>query len=293
MTENVILVTGATGNVGRQVVSQLSGTGAAVRALTRDPDIAALPSDVEVVRGDFSAPETLDAATEGVEAVFLVWPFITADRAPAVVDAIARHASRIVYLSSMGMPDERGRKTEPISFHAQLEELIQKSGREWTFLRPGGFATNTLMWAPQIRAGDVVRWPYGAASRSLIHEADIAAVAVHALTGAGSAGTGDSGHSGGETYLLTGPELLTRAEQVRTIGEVIGRPLRWEELSRDDAREQLLAAWGESPFIDSALDAWAAFVTEPEVVTSTVEGVTGRPARTLREWAADHAADFR
>jgi uncharacterized protein YbjT (DUF2867 family) len=128
-----------------------------------------------------------------------------------------------------------------------------------------------------------VRWPYGAAARSLIHERDIAAVAVRALT--------EDGHAGAQ-YVLTGPQVLTQVEQVRTIGEVIGRPLRWEEISREAARQQLLAAWGDSSFVDRALAAWAEMVTEPEPVTPTVEEITGAPARTFREWAIDHADAF-
>jgi len=283
--QGLILVIGATGNVGRQVVSQLLGAGADVRALVRNPDAADLPDGVGVVRGDLSEPGTLGPCLDGVGALFLVWPFLTAEAAPAVLDAVRKHARRIVYLSSAGVRDDLEQQSDPINqFHADIERLIEQSGLEWTFLRPSGFATNTLMWAPRIRADGVVRWPYGAAARSLIHEQDIAAVAVRALTG--------DGH-GGAKYLLTGPQTLTQVEQVHTIGEAIGRPLRWEEISPEAARQQLLTAWGDLSFVDGALDAWARFVTEPELVAPTVEDVTGAPARTFREWATDHAGDFR
>ncbi|HEY1818927.1 MAG TPA: nuclear transport factor 2 family protein, partial [Trebonia sp.] len=159
-----------------------------------------------------------------------------------------------------------------------------ESGAQWTFLRPTGFAANTLMWADQIRDQGVVRWPYGAAARSLIHERDIAAVAVRALT--------EGGHVG-QRYLLTGPEALTQAEQVRVIGEAAGRPVRWQELAPGEARAQLLAAWGDPGFVDSALTTWADLVTQPEPVTRTVAEITGAPARTFREWAGDHASEFR
>jgi len=286
MTEqSKILVTGATGHVGRHVVSQLLGTGAPVRALVRNPDAAGLPGGVEVVRGDLSAPDALDACLDGVETVFLVWPFMTAEAAPAVLDAVTKHTRRIVYLSSMGVRDDRAQQAGPINaFHADIERLIKRSGLEWTFLRPSGFATNTLLWASRIRADGVVRWPYGAAARSLIHERDIAAVAVRALTGDGHAGA---------TYLLTGPQSLTQIAQVDAIGEAIGRPLRFEEISPEAARQELLAAMGDPAFVDGALNAWAGFVTEPEPVTSTVHEVTGAPTRTFRDWASDHAGDFR
>ena len=146
----MILVTGATGNVGGLVVSGLLSTGAAVRAMTRNPDSAELPEDVGFVGGDLSAPGTLKTCLDGVEAVFLVWPFLTAEAAPAVLDMVEKYARRIVYLSSMSVRDDVEEQSDPISaFHADIERLIEKSGLEWTFLRPSGFATNTLGWAEQ------------------------------------------------------------------------------------------------------------------------------------------------
>ncbi|MGH8933549.1 MAG: SDR family oxidoreductase [Egibacteraceae bacterium] len=280
MTEQrLILVTGATGKVGRHVVGGLLGAGWEVRALSRDPASADLPDGVEVVRGDLFEPGSVAAALGGVGSVFLLWPAFTADGAAPVVRAIAKRARRVVYLSAFGTGDgERA-----MGVWGDVEQLIEQSGLDWTFLRAGGFAANTLMWADQIREG-VVRWPYGDARRSLIHEADIAAVAVRALT--------EDGHVGGK-YPLTGPEAVSQADQVRIIGEAIGRPIRWEELSREQAREQLLAAWGDASFVDYALDSWATLVTTPEPVTTTVQDVTGRPARTFGQWATDHAGDFR
>ena len=144
----VILVTGATGNVDRHVVTQLLRTGAVVRALARDPASAGLPSGVDVVRGDLSAPGTLDACLNGVDAVFLLWPGLTAALAPAVLDATRKHARRLVFLSSLGIRDDRERQPDPINaLHADSEHVIARSGLEWTFLRPGGFATNTLWWS--------------------------------------------------------------------------------------------------------------------------------------------------
>jgi uncharacterized protein YbjT (DUF2867 family) len=297
--QRLILVTGATGHVGRQVVSQLLHTSATVRALARNPDQTSLPSGVEVVRGNLSDPDTLNASLIGVEAVFLMWPFPTAKAAPAVLDVVSKHARRIVYLSSMSVRDDLERQSDPISaFHADIEHLIEQSELEWTILRPSGFATNTLLWAPQIRADGVVRWPYGAAVRSLIHERDIAAVAVRALT--------EDGHVGAK-YVLTGPQSLTQVEQVHIIGEVISRPLRYDEIEPVAARQQLLTSWGlpslvarllpantlPRRMVDGALDSWAKMVTEPERVSPTMEEVTGVSARTFREWAIDHASDFR
>jgi uncharacterized protein YbjT (DUF2867 family) len=279
------LVIGATGNVGRQVVEELTSAGTAVRALARTPESAGLPASAEVVRGDLTNPAGLDACLAGVDAVFLVWPFLTSEAAPPVLEAIGRHARRVVYLSSMSVRDDLDVQAEAISgFHAEMERLIDRSGLEWTFLRAGGFASNTLEWAPGIRAEGVVRWPYAAAARSLIHERDIAAVAARALTG--------DGHRGAR-YALTGPEAVTQAEQVRLIGEAIGRPLRFEEISREEAHGLLVAKGWPAALADGALAAWAALTHEPEPVTSAVEEITGTPARTFAEWALDHAGDFR
>lgn len=286
----MILVTGATGKTGGQAVSQLLDAGVAVRALTRDPASAALPEGAEVVRGDLADPATLDDALEGVESVFLVWPTLSADHAaPATIKAIAGHARRIVYVSARGVPDPapgapEGDPGSILGSHALVERLIERSGMEWTFLRPGGFAANTLMWASQIRDTGTVRWIHGAASRALIHERDIASVGVSALTGTGHAGA---------RYVLSGPEPLTQIEQVTAIGEAIGRPVRWEELSPETALRGLLDQGWPPAAAKGMIDAHGQMVAFPESATSTVEELTGRPATPFRQWAADHADDFR
>ncbi|MDH5833300.1 SDR family oxidoreductase [Luteimonas kalidii] len=276
-----ILVTGATGKVGRHLVDELLTAGVAVRALVRDPGKAGLPEGVELVRGDLAEPDTLEPALQGMDGIFLLWPFFGSAGAPRVVEAIARHVRHVVYLSSMGVRDDLG--PEQNGVWGELEHLIVQSGLEWTFLRAGGFAANALEWAAQIRGTGVLRRPYGGAVRSSIHEADIAAVAARVLT--------EPGHTGAK-YVLTGPEQLTFADQVRIIGEAIGRPVRWEEIPADVARQQLLAEWGDPDFVDGALAYWAGLAERPEPVTRTVERLTGRPARTFREWATDHAEAF-
>jgi uncharacterized protein YbjT (DUF2867 family) len=278
----MILVIGATGTVGRQVVSQLRAQGELVRGVTRDPSTARLPDGVDVVMADFGDATSLEPILHDVQAVFLVWPFtspdLTAQLAPQVVEALTAQPRHIVYLSAEAAADRPG------SFWAIVEQTIVQSGASWTFLRSTGFAKNTLMWAPQIRSGDVVRWPYGQAARSLIHEDDIAAVAVKALT--------EDGHDQA-TYVLSGPTARTQAGQVEVIGDVLHRPLRWKELPVDEARIQLTEAFGNAAFADSALATWASFVDHPEQVASTVEEITGHPARSFHQWVVDHADDFR
>jgi uncharacterized protein YbjT (DUF2867 family) len=278
-----VLVTGATGTIGRQVVQQLVSHGVAVRALSRNPEVAALPSEVEVVRGDLTVPAELDGALQDVEAVFLVWT-APADTAAEAIRSIASHTGRVVYLTAPHRtPHPFFQQPNPAAaLHAANEALIESSGLRWTFVRPGMFAANTLWWwAPQIRAGDVVRWPYADAATAPIDERDVAAVAVRSLL--------DARHEGGD-YVITGPESLTQGQQVAAIGEAIGRSLRFEELSPEEARGGLK---GPPAAVNMLLNAWAAAVGIPAFVTSTVAQITGRPARPFRTWAADHAAAFR
>jgi uncharacterized protein YbjT (DUF2867 family) len=262
-----ILVTGATGKVGRQAVTQLHALGQPVRALVRRP--TGLPGEV---LGNLTDVDSVKAALDGVDKVFLVWPFFDADGLAPVLEAIGdRH---IVYLSSAG----------ETPWATAAEALIEQHNPQWTFIRPGGFAGNALEFAAEIKAGDVVRAPFGKMARPLIHEHDMAAVGVRALT--------EAGHIG-RKYELTGPSLVTQLEQVQIISEVIGRPLRFEELSPEQAKADMEAAGWPQPLTDSAIEAWAAMLETPETITSTVEEVTGKPAKTFREWAEDHAADFR
>jgi uncharacterized protein YbjT (DUF2867 family) len=283
---NRILVIGGTGNIGRKVVTQLTAAGAGVRAMVRNPDTAGLPPQVEVRRGDLTVPDTLDESLHGIEVVFLVWTASHAAAAPAL-GRITSHARRVVYLSAplkTPHPFFQASLPNPSSaLHEDIERFIQKSRVEWTFLRPGMLASNALgWWAPQIRAGDVVRWPYLAAPTAPIDERDIAAVAVRALL--------ENGHAGAE-YVLTGPQSLSQFEQVSTIGRAIGRSLRIEEISPDEARRQWADSW-PAPVVNMLLKSWAAAIGQPAYVTRTVAEVTGTSARTYFEWASDHAQEF-
>jgi uncharacterized protein YbjT (DUF2867 family) len=280
-----ILVIGGTGTVGRQVVSQLVARGAQVRAMARNPGAARLPQQVAVVRGDLTLPETLDACLDGIDTVFLVWTARPAAVVPAL-GRIAKRARRIVFLSApIKTAHPLFQQPSPLRpMVEQIERLIETSGLAWTILRPGMFAANALSWwAPQIRAGDVVRWPHLSAPTAPIDERDIAAVAVRALC--------EDGHGGAE-YVLTGPESSTQLEQISTIGRVIGRALRIEEISPDEARRELPPAMPLA-IVNMLLNAWAAALGQPAFVTSTVADITGTPARAFVDWATDHSAEFR
>lgn len=283
----MILVTGATAPVGRSIAEQLVAGGQPVRTLTRNADAPDLPAGVDTVVGDLSKPETLPPAFEGVSAVFLL--AAVPGFAPAFLDAAKRAGvRRVVFQSSGAIDDSVSEQPNPIgAFHADIERAIEASGLEWTFLRLEPYAANSLLWtvdlAQQIKAGDVVRGPYGQAAGAPMHEADLAAVAVAALT---------SERHAGAKYRLTGPQSLTHIEQVQLIGEAIGRRLRYEELPPEVAKEQI-SQRVPPPVVDTLFDVWASYVGKPAPVTNTVERVAGRPARTFAEWAADHAADFR
>jgi uncharacterized protein YbjT (DUF2867 family) len=258
-----ILVTGATGKVGGQVVTQLDGVRTLVRRNTGRPG--------EFV-GDLTDVDSVRRAADGVDKVFLVWPFFHTEGLQPVLEALA--GRMIVYLSSSG-------DTE---WALAAEALIEQATDDWTFLRPTGFAGNALGFAAEIKAGDAVRAPFAKMARPLIHEYDMAAVGVRALT--------EDGHVG-RRYELSGPELVSQAEVVQIIGDVLGRSLRFEEISPEQAEADMRKAGWPETFIGGALAGWAAMVDDPEPITSTVKEVTGRPAKTFREWAQDHADDFR
>jgi uncharacterized protein YbjT (DUF2867 family) len=268
---STVLVTGATGRVGRHVVEGLRAAGATVRALVRTPDLAGLPPDVELVRGNIHDPEAVRRAAVEVDAVFLLWPsFSSAGAAPV----IAELPQRVVYLSSLNAPSG--------GVWGEIEELLRD--RDWTFVRPGGFAVNAQGWAGAFRTGDVLRLPYPEAGQSLIHERDIAAVAVLTLL--------DDRHIG-QVYELTGPEVLTQAEQVETIARTVGKEIQIEGLSGADARQAMLDQGADPALADSSVTYWASLVDNPEPVTTTVTQLTGRSALTFAEWAQDHAHEFR
>jgi uncharacterized protein YbjT (DUF2867 family) len=281
-----VLVTGATGHVGRHVVTQLVEAGHEVRAVTRRAD-AVFPPEVEVVRGDLLEPSSIPF--DGMSRMYLFPEPRTA------VDVVTRArdagVTRIVTLSSGAVTG--GYDTD---FQLPVEQAVEASGCEWTHLRPGDFASNTLrLWGPMIRASRVVRYAHPDAPSLAIHDADIAAVAVAALL--------DDGHAG-RWYDLTGPELLTLRDQVAAIGAALGEEVPFEEVSAEEAREILRAqgGWGaeNADFLLGFADYSATGPSMDDVDWSetlvplpTVAEVLGRPARTFAQWARDNVEAFR
>jgi uncharacterized protein YbjT (DUF2867 family) len=255
-----------------------------VRALVRRSDESGLPEDVGIAEGDLTVPESLDEALRGVEVVFLVWT-APPPTVAAVVERIAAHARRVVFLSSPHQtPHPFFQQPNPMAvLHADIERLVRAAGLETTFVRPGMFASNVLpWWASAIRGGGVVRWPYGAVETAPVDDRDVAAVVARTLY--------QEGHAGGD-YVLTGPESLSQAEQVAIIGDVVGRQVRFEELTPEEFRRETEETWPR-PVVDMLLDAWGAALGRPAFVSSTVSDLLGS-ARTFREWVVDNAAAFR
>ncbi|MCP3802013.1 NAD(P)H-binding protein [Allokutzneria sp. A3M-2-11 16] len=271
-----LLVAGATGSVGRQVVEQLVRAGAQVRALSRRPETAGLPAEVEVVAGDVEKPETLESAFDGVDRAYLL-PYGETRR----VVALAKEAGvqRIVMVTSVSAEYETEAENE---YYRVAERAVEESGVEWTHVRPGMFMGNLLDWAGSIRATAAVREPYAAARQAPVDEVDIAAVAVTALLA--------DGHHG-KIYTLSGPESLTKVEQVAIISKAVGRVIQFEEVTPEQWRNE---AGDDLEFLaDWLLEVWAMAVEQPEPVRPTVQDILGRRARTLAEWAEVNKEHFR
>nr|AXL05449.1 nucleoside-diphosphate sugar epimerase [uncultured bacterium] len=291
-----ILVTGATGNVGRHVVDLLVRAGVNVRATSRDPESLDLPAEVDVRRADLTDPKTFEQALHGVEKVFL---YAQPSGIEEVVElAKAAGVKYAVLLSSLAAAG-RDPSHWVARWHRAVEDSIERSGLSWTFVRPGAFAANSLQWAKAIKAEEPVRLLYAYSYLSSIHELDIAEVSACALL--------QDGHAGAR-YHITGGDSITQAEQLALIGKAIGRELAFEDLTGDDARAVFRERIGsrleelvqdgtidrtDTPeIIETRIRYYVAALEGPVEIDGTVEKVLGKPARTFAEWAMDHKADF-
>jgi uncharacterized protein YbjT (DUF2867 family) len=279
----MIMVTGATGTVGREVVKLLLAEDAKPAAVTRDPAAAVFADGVRTVGGDPSRPQTLASALDGVEALLLSPRAVGGASAELLALAAEHGVRRVVVLSAVTVEYGGGYRRFAEEFEA-VETAAKASGLQWTFLRCADFAANALAWAPQIRATGVVRGTYGDAATSAIHQRDIAEVAVRALL--------DPVHAG-RAYAITGPESLTQHDKARLIGQAIGRELTFEEIPPERLRQALLAQGLPEDVPDRVIGYAAACLKQPGPTTDTVEQLLGRPALTFATWAAEHAAAFR
>ncbi|MCC3762032.1 NAD(P)H-binding protein [Glycomyces sp. TRM65418] len=279
-----ILVTGATGNVGRHLVGQLAAAGHRVRALTRDPDAAAFPDGVEAVGGDLADPSSLKAAFDGATAVHLLSSHQPANEPPGAGEVALAHAGEL-----LAMAEQAGvRRVSVLWTGAQgpVEEAAKQSGLEWTIVQPGNFMANARLWAEDVRTEGVVREPFAQVAHYVVHEADIAAVAAAALTG--------EGHAGKE-YTLVGPEGLTVPQQVAILSQAVGREIRYEELTEEQAEDRMRELGMGDEDIDFIVGWNADQANEDRLAAEAADiaAITGRPPRAFAQWAAEHADAFR
>lgn len=279
----MILVTGATGTVGREAVQLLLDAGARVGAVTRDPASARLPAGADVIRGDASHPQSLASRLDGVTAVLVSPRAVSGATAELLALAAGHGAERAVVLSAATVQYPAGQPRFAAEFKA-AEDAASASGLAVTALRCADFDANALAWVPQIRQGGVVYGAYAPAANSPIHHRDIAAVAVQALT--------RPGHEG-RSYVLTGPESLTQPDKVRLIGKATGLHLSFTEVTPDQVRQAMLAQGLPEEIPERLLGSLADYATQPGPTTDTVQLLLGRPALSFAEWAAESAAAFR
>jgi uncharacterized protein YbjT (DUF2867 family) len=285
----MIVLTGATGLIGRLLAAELaeSGDGHEVRAITRSPRHAGLPTGVEVVEGDPQRPGTLADALRGADALFLHSRAV-GDAAHDLV-ALARDLGvrRVVALAAANVDDRLD--AQPSRFRGdrnkEADDAAATSGLDWVSLRPSSFALNALTaWGGQIRAGDDVRYVYAGFEESPLDERDLAAVLAKALT---------DDDLLGRRIDLTGPESLSHEDMVRQIGVALGRPLRFHEVPAEPAARGMVANGLPEPFVTAMMARYAAYHTRPQFPpTPELEKTLGRPPRTFADWAADHVADF-
>jgi uncharacterized protein YbjT (DUF2867 family) len=285
----MILVTGATGHVGGELVAQLAarpGADGSLRAMTRRPDRLRLPATVQVVYGDADDPDSLDAAFAGVDAAFLMsaqpvgsapGPTHDVALAAAAERAGVRH---VVKLSVF----DGGAGEDPIGlWHRQAEAAVTGRGFDWTLLRPGRFASNALQWAPMIRRGDTVTIPFGTRPAAPIDPADVAAVAVAALTSDGYRGAAPQ---------LSGPQVLTPEDELRILAGTLGRSLRFVEPPLDASRAQMVRYGMPERVVDAVIARVLSDDDSGARVLPTVESVLGRPPTAFAEWAKAHTHAF-
>lgn len=273
----MIVVTGATGNVGRPLVQALVAAGEKVTAVSRSVD--EVPDGVVAVQADLLHPDSLAPVLDGAEAVFLLTSgdFVAGGGDVAAVLDIVRASGvqRVVLLSSQGVGTQR--------HPAGLEEPVTASGLEWTLLRPGGFASNDLAWAESVRSRRTVFAPFPDVALPVIDPADIADVAAAVLLGVEHAG---------RTYELTGPAPISPRQRAEAIGAALGESVRFVEQSRAEARAQMLQFMPEV-VVEATLDIIGEPTPAEQRVSPDVERVLGRPPRAYAEWVGRHVAAFR
>jgi uncharacterized protein YbjT (DUF2867 family) len=277
----MIFVTGATGNVGAELVRAVAGSGEEVRALIRrDDDRATLPDGAEGYVGDLNRPETLIDGLQGVRGVHLLAGY---DDLPRLLEEMRRAGVEHVVLQSSSAVPSGDLSNAVARYHILSEQAVRDSGLAWTFLQPNSFMSNALRWLPQLNAGDVVREAFPNVPVATIDPADIAAVSLTAF---------NSDEHRGRSYRLSGPESLLPAERLAILAKVLGRGLRFDGMSDEEARADMSAQMPQQ-YVDAFFSFFVDGTIDETTVLSTVQQVLGRPPGTFEEWAIAHADAFR
>jgi len=281
----MIVVTGATGNVGQPLVQILAAAGEQVTAVSRRVSDSAGSEGVRHRQADLTDPESLRPIFEGADALFLHDGGASAHLlSPRDILDVAKASGvgRLVLLSSLGVAT-RPQSASHGGMMRFIEDAVRQTDMNWTILRPGGFSSNAYAWAESIRAQRRVAAPFGDVGLPTIDPADIAEVAAAALR--------EGGHRG-QVYELTGPALSTPRQRAEAIGDAIGEPIRFIDQTRDEARTQMLRFMPEA-VIDTTLDVFGEPTPAEQRISPYVERILGRPPRTFADWAQAHVAAFR
>lgn len=273
-----ILVTGARGNVGRRVLQRLYAAGHSLRASGRNPAELDVPDGVETVALDLNDQETFVAALAGVSKVLL---YAEPDGIAKFLDEAEKAGVEKIVLLSSSTVEGPGSENDPLAHHHKIvEDAVVASGLTYTILRPGAFMSNAFGWSYSLQAGDTIDQVFPEAQVAPVHEDDIADVAVVALTETSLEN---------QTVLLTGPESLTFRQELEIIGEVLGRDLVINELTRDQGEAQM-SNFVPPPILASLLAQWEAAVGVVADTSATAERITGKPGRTFRQWVEEHGS---
>jgi uncharacterized protein YbjT (DUF2867 family) len=284
----MILVTGATGTIGSEVVRQLAAAGQKVRAFVRKPEKAEKLKgpNVEIAKGDLDHADSLRAALQGVDHVFLLsagLDTISKTEPKVVEEAKKAGVKHIVKLSVMGADMEPGGAITRA--HRGSEKAIEASGIAWTFLRPSGFMSNMMNNLQSIKAQGKFYGPYADGKMGVIHPGDIAAVAVKALT--------ERGHEG-KAYTLTGPEPLSNAEEAKKLSAAVGKTIEFVNVPPEAAADGMLKAGMPKSLVDGLIEfSGAVRAGYVAATTGEVEKVLGRKPKSFDDWAKENAAAFK
>jgi uncharacterized protein YbjT (DUF2867 family) len=286
----MIVVTGATGNVGRTLVRLLTQAGEPVTAVSRKITTADVPQEARAVAADLADPASMLPALAGADAMFLLisGDFVAVADNPSDIisttlgNAKASGVTRVVLLSSQGVAT-RPESPSHGKMGQSIEDAVQRSGMDWTILRPGGFHSNAYAWAEPVRTRRTIAAPFSDVGLPTVDPDDIAEVAAVALR--------ENGHTG-RTYVLTGPALTTPRERAAAIGDALGEPIRFIEQTHDEARTQMLQFMPE-PIADTTLAIIGTPTPAEQRISPDIERLLGRTATPFTHWAHRNAPAFR